>query len=186
MSVSLLAREVPAGYIPGFVCDLSTCDVTIWGFVKYVPSLPGNLLFLLLIYAFGVAQIWLGIKFRTASICLCMLAGLAMESTGYIGRLLLHQNPFLRGWFLMYMICLTIGPVFFAAAIYLCLGRIIVVYGQEISRWKPRTYTFVFLGCDIVSLVVQGVGGTVASVAPLENQNQVGSPPTQSCSWTAH
>lgn len=186
MSLSLLPRDIPAGYVPGFVCDLSTCDVHVWGFVKYVPSLGGNLFFLLLIYVYAIAQLWLGIKFRTASICLCMLAGLGMESVGYIGRLLLHQNPFLRSWFLMYLICLTIGPVFFAAAIYLCLGRIVVVYGQELSRWKPRTYTFVFLACDIVSLLVQAAGGVVASIAPLENQNQVSVPPAQSSSLTAH
>lgn len=173
--MSLFGREIPAGYVPGFVCSVDTCDVSVWGFVKYQPTKAGNLVFLLLIYAIAVAQIWLGIKFRTASVCFCMLAGLGMESTGYIGRLLLHDNPFLRSWFLMYLICLTIGPVFFAAAIYLCLGRIVVIYGQEISWLKPRTYTFFFVGCDILSLVVQAIGGIIASIAPLENQNEVGS-----------
>ncbi|KFY94515.1 hypothetical protein V500_03197 [Pseudogymnoascus sp. VKM F-4518 (FW-2643)] len=171
--MSLIGREVPEGYIEGFVCTLSTCDVHEWGFVKYIPSLGGNLFFLVLIYLFVFAQIWLGVKYRTTSICLCMLAGLGLESAGYIGRILLHTDPFYRPYFLLYLVSLTLGPVFFAAAIYLCLGRIVVIVGQEISWLKPRTYTFVFVACDVLSLLIQAIGGVIASIFPLTNQTMI-------------
>lgn len=79
----------------------------------------------------------------------------------------------MRIYFLIYLITLTLGPVFFAAAIYLCLGRIVVVYGEELSYLKPKTYTILFLTCDFVSLVVQGVGGGIAASFPLTNQYMV-------------
>lgn len=102
-----------------------------------------------------------------------MCLGLLTETAGYVSRVLLNGNPFNRDYFLWYLITLTIGPVFIAAAIYLTLGRIVVVYGEAISRIKPRTYTTFFLGCDIVSLVVQAVGGGIAASTPVTNQSMV-------------
>lgn len=164
---------VPADYVPGFICSLSTCSVKLWGYVKYQPSLPGNLLFLILIDLLGLAQLILGPYHHTGLVCLSMIFGLASESTGYVARVLLHFDPFSRVFFLMYLICLTIGPAFIAAAVYLSLGRIVVVYGEEISRLKPRTYTIFFMGCDAISLTVQAVGGGIAASAPLDNQTMV-------------
>ena len=37
---------------------------------------------------------------------------------GYVGRLLIRTNPFLESWFLLYLICLTIGPTV-GSALYL-------------------------------------------------------------------
>ncbi|KAH7369602.1 RTA1 like protein-domain-containing protein [Rhexocercosporidium sp. MPI-PUGE-AT-0058] len=164
---------VPAGYIEGFVCTLKTCDVKLWGYIHYQPSMIGNILFLVLFDMIAVAQIFLGIKYKTGAWVLCMLLGLAAESTGYVARILMHADPFSRTYFLMYLICLTIGPVFIAAGIYLCLGRIVVIYGDHISRIRPQNYTFFFMGCDVISLVVQAVGGGIAASFPLSNQKMI-------------
>ncbi|KAL2065203.1 hypothetical protein VTL71DRAFT_2872 [Oculimacula yallundae] len=164
---------LPPDYIPGFVCSLETCSVKLWGYVKYQPSLPGNVLFLVLIDLLALAQLILGPMHRTGLVCITMLLGLAAESTGYVSRVLLHFDPFSRIYFLMYLINLTIGPAFIAAAIYLTLGRIVVVYGEEISRIKPRTYTIFFMGCDFISLSIQAVGGGIAASYPLDNQKMI-------------
>jgi len=92
---------------------------------------------------------------------------------GYIARVLMHGDPFDRDYFLWYLICLTIGPVFLAAAIYLCLSRIVVVYGEANSRLKPKTYSVFFLSCDFVSLVIQAVGGGIAASYPVINKKMV-------------
>jgi hypothetical protein len=74
---------------------------------------------------------------------------------------------------LRYLSCLAIAPVFFSAAIYLCLSRIVVIYGPESSRFKPKTYTILFMSCDFASLVLQAAGGAIADTAltniPLQN-----------------
>jgi hypothetical protein len=64
-----------------------------------------------------------------------------------------------------YLICLTIGPAFLSAAIYICLGHIVIVYSEDISRLKPRTYTIIFVLCDFLSLVLQAAGGAITSTA---------------------
>lgn len=59
---------VPEGYIEGFVCTLATCDVKLWGYIHYQPSMIGNVLFLVLIDVIAVAQLWLGIKYSTGAV----------------------------------------------------------------------------------------------------------------------
>ena len=75
---------------------------------------------------------------------------------------------------LSYLVCLTIGPAFLSAAIYLCLARILVVYGVTISRFSPRTYTITFMTCDFISLLLQAVGGAIADTADNHSLEQMG------------
>ena len=161
------------GYIEGFVCTLDTCSVEQWGYVRYRPSIPGNALFLALMALLATCQLILCIKHKTKSFAVAICLGLTTEAVGYIARVLMNGNPFNRDYFLWYLITLTIGPVFIAAAIYLTLGRIVVVYGEGISRIKPRSYTTFFLACDIVSLCVQAVGGGIAASTPVTDQEMV-------------
>jgi hypothetical protein len=58
-----------------------------------------------------------------------------------------------------------------SAAIYICLGHIVVVYGEGISRLKPRTYTIIFVLCDFLSLVLQAAGGAITSTADHDQED---------------
>lgn len=55
--------------------------------------------------------------------------------------------------------------MFFTAAIYLTLSRIIVHYGAHNSFLSPGWYTGIFLTFDIISLAGQSVGGGIANAA---------------------
>jgi hypothetical protein len=59
----------------------------------------------------------------------------------------------------------TIGPIFLTAAIYLCLSRIIVVYGAHLSRLAPGTVAVSFMVSDFLSLLLQAGGGAVVEIA---------------------
>lgn len=61
--------------------------------------------------------------------------------------------------------CLTIAPAFFSAAIYLCLSRIIDIYSASVSRLKPQFYTYIFVTCDLISLILQAAGGALTATA---------------------
>jgi hypothetical protein len=63
------------------------------------------------------------------------------------------------------LIPLTLAPALLTAGIYLCLGRVIVAIGAENSRIKPKMYTYIFISCDLLSLILQGVGGGMAATA---------------------
>lgn len=67
--------------------------------------------------------------------------------------------------FLSYLICLTIAPVFISASIYLSIVRIISLYGQHLSYFKPRTIALLFMTSDFISLVLQAAGGAIADTA---------------------
>jgi len=88
-----------------------------------------------------------------------------LEVLGYAGRIMSHYNVFKEPGFLMQIVCLTIAPAFMAAGIYLCLSRIVTTFGAENSRIKPLSYPRIFIPCDLVSLLLQAIGGGMASVA---------------------
>ncbi|KAF3010917.1 hypothetical protein E8E13_010000 [Curvularia kusanoi] len=155
----------------GFSCNWDTCPLSdsYWG---YRPSLAANVTFLVLFVLSTVAYVgqgflnkaWLG--FTIAMVCGCLL-----EVIGYIGRVLAYNNGFSESPFLMQIICLTIAPAFMAAGIYLCLTRIVTTFGAENSRIKPISYPRIFIPCDIISLILQAVGGGIASVKVDEDED---------------
>lgn len=55
------------------------------------------------------------------------------------------------------------APTFFTAGIYILLGEFIRLLGRESSILRPSLYLWIFCTCDIISLVVQAVGGGMAS-----------------------
>lgn len=71
-----------------------------------------------------------------------------------------------------YLIVLTIAPCFLSAGIYFCFSRIVIIYGEHFARFRPRTYTIIFITADVFSLVLQAVGGALADTAPSEESEQ--------------
>ncbi|KAF2493926.1 RTA1 domain protein [Lophium mytilinum] len=146
------------------LCTLDTCPMYLANFT-YVPNLAGNVLYAAIFGIILVAQIYLGIRKRTWGYLAGMFGGLILEIIGYAGRIQLHFNPFPFDPFLENLICLTIAPAFLSAAIYLTLGRVIVIYGAPVSPLKPRTYSILFVSCDFLSLVLQSAGGAITAMA---------------------
>ncbi|KAI5792556.1 RTA-like protein, partial [Peziza echinospora] len=130
---------------------------------EYRPSLAMNGLLTALFAIALLSNIVQGIKYKTWSFMAVMSIGCALEIGGYIGRLLAYNDMISEGPFLLQIVLLTISPAFFAAGIYLCLSRIIVIFGADISRIPPKAYTWLFVSCDFVSLILQGTGGGMAS-----------------------
>ncbi|KAL4744414.1 hypothetical protein BDW72DRAFT_188584 [Aspergillus terricola var. indicus] len=146
------------------LCTLDTCPLSMASF-EYIPKLWAQILFMAL---FGLAffvHLFLGIRYKTYTFMVAMVLGLAGEVVGYGGRVSLHDNPFNDDAFLQYLVSLTIAPAFLTAAIYLTLSRIVVAYGERISYFKPRTYTITFITFDFIALLLQAVGGAIASTA---------------------
>lgn len=56
-----------------------------------------------------------------------------------------------------------VAPAFFTAGIYVILGRLIQILGRSSSILSPSLYLWIFCTCDILSLVIQAIGGGMAS-----------------------
>jgi hypothetical protein len=82
------------------------------------------------------------------------------EIGGYGARIGAHYNNTNWGSFIVQGVLILVGPLFFAATIYMMLGRTIrLAGGEDVSIVKPKWCTRLFLAADISTLIIQGLGG---------------------------
>ncbi|KAJ5593842.1 RTA1 domain protein [Penicillium hispanicum] len=143
-------------------CTLETCPLS-YAHIRYLPNLAGNAFFVAIFALLIPVQLWIGVRARTWGFMFGTICGLILEVLGYVARLKMRDNPFIDQWFTMYMVCLTIAPAFLSGAIYVSLARIVGVYTTEISRMKQRSYSLIFVACDIISLLLQAAGGAITT-----------------------
>ncbi|KAJ4404369.1 hypothetical protein N0V91_005890 [Didymella pomorum] len=128
----------PIGFGPSANCKLGipgcTLDISVF---QYLPNVPANATFLAVFAVLMVAHIAQGIRYKAWTYMGCVAAGCALELVGYVGRILLHDNPFDFNAFLINL-------------------------------------AYVFIPCDIISLVLQGTGGALSAGAETEDGTKVG------------
>jgi hypothetical protein len=151
-------------------CDLDICPLKA-SFWDYRPSLALNYLLIALFGLSMLAHIGQGIKYKTWGFLASMFLGCFTEIIGYAGRIWAYHEPFSMDPFLMQICSLTLAPAFLCAGIYLCLSRIVMVFGAETSRIPPKAYTYIFVTCDFVSLCLQGAGGGIASTLSQDDKD---------------
>ena len=144
-------------------------ELTLYG---YTPNLAVNAFFTALFSLLCLAQIYIGITRRTWTYMIAVVIGTFGEAVGYGGRLMMHKNPWDDAGFKTQICCLVLAPSFLAAGIYLTLKHVVLYCGPEHSRLKPRLYPWLFIGCDFGSIVLQAVGGGVASAAGSKGQDR--------------
>ncbi|CAD6566894.1 MAG: hypothetical protein ASARMPRED_000182 [Alectoria sarmentosa] len=152
-------------------CTLQTCPIK-QSYYAYRPSLSTNAAFLAL-FSFSLCFFLLqaALSRRFIGFTVAMVSGCILEVLGYIGRIMSWYNPFNQNGFLMQIVCLTIAPAFLAAGIYLTLSRIVITFGPANSHIKPLTYPRIFIPCDVISLLLQAIGGGMASVASHQDKS---------------
>ncbi|KAK3048989.1 hypothetical protein LTR09_009643 [Extremus antarcticus] len=143
-------------------CTLPACPVqlSVYG---YRASLPFSATLIALYALCAVAQTYLGVRYKTWSFMAAMLLGCLTEILGYVGRIIMWNNPWDSNGFIMQIVLITIGPVFFSAAIYVQLYQLAIYISASASRFAPKLFWWVFIPCDIVSLILQAVGGAMSS-----------------------
>ncbi|KAI8995671.1 RTA1-domain-containing protein [Trametes punicea] len=93
-----------------------------------------------------------------------VIAG-AAEVTGWVARTRSSYDPTERTSFIIQISILVLAPTPFVAALFIGFGRISTRVGAEYSRLSPKLYSRIFLTCDLVSLLIQGSGGSIAASA---------------------
>jgi len=101
------------------------------------------------------------------------LAG-CLEVLGWSGRLWSSYNLTLNTPFMIAICTTIIGPTPLLAANFVIVERIIGRLGTCYSRLSPKWYLIIFCSCDVVSLVVQGTGGGLASTANTSSGARMG------------
>lgn len=96
------------------------------------------------------------------------------ELIGWASRTWAAKCPYNRDAFLSQIVTLIIAPVFFSAALYILLGKLIRDMGRASSILSAKWYAIVFCTCDVVSLIIQAAGGAMASMADTDEDQDRG------------
>ncbi|PPQ64037.1 hypothetical protein CVT24_008850 [Panaeolus cyanescens] len=148
----LLGAYSPYGYVPSR--DIAIVFIVLFGFST-------------LVHIAQAAKYRLWWLFPTVGLC-----GV-LEVTGWAARLWSSYSPLLSSPFEMQITLTICAPTPLLAANFVILGEMIKYLGPSYSRLSPRMYSIVFCTCDVISLVVQGVGGGMAAtVETLEAANR--------------
>ncbi|KAJ7476724.1 RTA1-like protein [Mycena latifolia] len=141
----------------------------------YVPHEGVAILFLTL---FGISTLlhaaqaaYFRMWWLLPTACLCGIG----ELVGWSGRLWSSFSPRLGDPYMMQITTTIIAPTPLIAVNFILLARIITRLGPCYSRLTPRWYTRIFLTCDIIALVVQGLGGGLAASSHKPKTMQLGS-----------
>lgn len=129
----------------------------------YYPILSVNAFFLALFGLCCLASLAFGVWTKTWTYTVALGIGTLLETGGYAGRIIMNGNPWSDSGFRLQIVCLVLGPSLIAAAIYLTLKHFVLYCGPQYSLLKPRLYPWVFIGCDIGSIVLQACGGGIAA-----------------------
>ncbi|KAF2137033.1 uncharacterized protein K452DRAFT_236585 [Aplosporella prunicola CBS 121167] len=146
---------------------IPACHPPIEGFgtsYGYVPSKSAGIAYLVLFGLSMFAHCFQTVMTRSWW-TLVFAVGALTEVIGWGGRYWSSECPYSGDAFLMQITTLIIAPTFFTAGIYVILGRLINAMGRDSSPISEKMYLIIFCTCDVVSLVVQAVGGGMASVA---------------------
>ncbi|ODN78791.1 hypothetical protein, variant [Cryptococcus amylolentus CBS 6039] len=133
-----------------------TADASAYG---YTPTAWVALTFICLFSVSDVVHLAQGCFYKYYLVFPTLVIGCTLEIIGWAARYWSSQNVLARDPFLMQIITLIFAPVFFSAYCYTILGVAITALGPQYSLLSPKWYVAVFVSCDVVSLILQAVGG---------------------------
>lgn len=151
-------------FVPGYdTCNKVTpqcpIEATLYGeyFSKPPVAFFAAAFGLLLLY-----QIWSAFKLRAWGFSIWLCLGTIFETVGYISRVEMADNPWKKDAFQKQLVLLIVGPRLIAAAIAITFKHLVLYYNPSLSILRPRWYPFVFVGTDIIAIILQGAGAVLA------------------------
>ncbi|KAJ6486972.1 RTA1-like protein [Mycena sanguinolenta] len=131
----------------------------------YIPTEYVCVIFVVLFALSTLIHVGQAIRYRLWWLFPTAILCGALEAVGWGARLWSALQPVMFEPYEIQIVCTILGPTPLAAANFVILGRIINRLGPAYSRLSPKLYTTLFLCCDVVSLVVQAIGGGMAAKA---------------------
>lgn len=138
----------------------TTLDFLIYG---YVPSLAWNATFLALFSASFFVHLYQATRSRYWILYPTLALGALIELMGYAARVWSNKDVYNLNGYLMQICLLVMAPVFFSAYCYVVLGTAIHRLGERFSCIPSGMYFVIFITADIISLILQAVGGGQAA-----------------------
>lgn len=123
---------------------------------EMTPSKAANLVGIILFAILWAIHTGLGLWYRQWWFFVSFFIGCGLETAGYIGRYKSSDDIYDMDYFLIQIICLTLGPAFLMAGVYYLLAKLAVVYDEKLSPIRPIIlYSAIYSTGDLLSLVCQ-------------------------------
>lgn len=139
----------------------------------YIPSISLGVIFITLFSLTALLHLGEIVYGRRYWFMICMVIGGILEVIGWAGRLWSHYAPANFSPYVMQICCLVIAPTFYSAALYWAAGLAIANVAPQKSWLSGRAFKTLFITADLVSLIVQAVGGGMAGSAVGTDPQQV-------------
>ncbi|CAI7639521.1 unnamed protein product [Penicillium bialowiezense] len=134
-----------------------------WIAYTYYPSMGAAVVFVVLFAIVTILHTFHMFRTRTWFFIPLVIGGY-FELVGYIGRAMSSQQSpnWALGPYVMQSTLLLIAPAFFAASIYMELGRIIMmVKGEQFAIIRVSWMTKIFVAGDVLSFLMQASGAGI-------------------------
>lgn len=150
------------------VSEFCPVEATVLG---YYPSLEANAVFAAIFGICTLGSLYYCVRYKTWSYSLCIIGGCVLELAGYIGRVLMSDNPWNQDAFQTQICAIVLAPTLVCISIYLTLKHIALSLNPALSRVRPTLYPFIFVPGDVTCLVVQAIGGALAAAGGTKHPN---------------
>ncbi|KAI4652071.1 hypothetical protein J4E93_002268 [Alternaria ventricosa] len=138
-----------------------------WEMYRYVPSMAGAIVCLVVFFVMALLHSYQFLKSRNRIIVFVVIGALC-EVGGYGARIASHFDNQAWGPYITQGVLTLVGPLWFAATIYMMLGRTIrLAGGEDVSLIPARWYTRIFVTADVTTLIIQGLGASIMGTMQL-------------------
>ncbi|KAJ5671004.1 hypothetical protein N7507_000131 [Penicillium longicatenatum] len=128
----------------------------------YVPSIAAAAIFVILFFAVTVYHFWKVFKSKARFTLPFAIGGLSAHN---------HTGALIP--YVIQSIFVLLAPILFAAAVYMVLARIICsVSAEQLSPIRIRWITKIFVGCDIITFLIQGSGAGMTAESTMSKMGQ--------------
>lgn len=134
--------------------------------------MPAMLFYTILFTLLFLTQTYLFLRHRTFTFSAFLLPGIIFDTMGHASRLAMHYNPWSMPLLSLQICGLLWGPTLVAASISIIFAKVVWYVGENKCVLRPTWIPWVFVGTDVFSILIQGVGGIVASVSSGEGEGQ--------------
>ncbi|KAI1764448.1 RTA1 like protein-domain-containing protein [Hypoxylon sp. FL1150] len=143
-------------------------------FFTYEPSPVGNDIFLGVFAVLTPFAVIVGIKCKSLVSATAVALGLALELIGYVGRLILLNNPTSEAGFNLFLVGTILGPNFISVAIFMTVPPVVTVYGDHFRSWRPKWYQYLLYVLTTASIILELTGGLVSTTSNTQSKADMG------------
>ncbi|KAJ4269813.1 hypothetical protein NW762_001482 [Fusarium torreyae] len=142
------------GYLPPGTCNAN------W---NYYPSFAAAVAFAILFAALTAVHVWQAARYKKSWCWVIIMAGI-WETTAFTFRAISTKHQQSTGVLLVFNIFILLAPIWVNAYAYMTLGRMVYYFipSHSLARMPAVTLAAIFVGLDILSFIVQLVGGSMA------------------------